>query len=253
MSMAMEEVVFEENGLLVHVRKGLLEGLRDFLASPERFLKDAELLKEDRGIKAWRLEVAGKGLFVKRYTNRGPVHTVKNIFRASRALRVWRNSLMADSIGLSVPATLAFMEERRMGVLKSCYIVQEFIEDGLNLYFFINAHRDREVETIGRVAREVGRMHRRGWFHGDLKWPNMVLNNERVYFIDIEASLLEEPLPEGYMLKDLSRFARDMEAYGSTEKAKAVFYMAYLELNPLGLGPERLRERVERERGFRKT
>ncbi len=253
MSVEEDVVVFEEGGLRVCVRKEWVGGLKGFLTAPEGFLKGAELLKEDRGIRAWRVELSGKGLFVKRYTNRTPVHTVKNIFRSSRARRVWHNSLAAESIGLSVPRTVAFMEERRLGVLKRSYIVQEFIEDGLNLYFFVKAHREKEAEIIARVGSEVAVMHSKGWFHGDLKWPNIVLGRERLYFIDIEASLLKSPLPEGYMLKDLARFARDMAQYGSTEKAKALFYRAYFEVNPLGRGAEELRERVERERGFRKA
>ena len=247
-----KEVVLEQRGLVVHVRKEWLEVLREFLLSPEEFLKTAELLKKDRGVRAWALEVAGKKLFVKRYTSKGPVHTVKSIFRTSRAQRVWHNSLTADSIGLSVPATVAIMEERTLGVLKRCYIVQEFIEDGLNLYSFIKSGRDEET-TMGRVAREIGLMHRKGFFHGALKWPNIVLNTKRVYFIDIDAGVFKSPLPEGYILKDLARFARDMETYGSTESAKATFYRMYLEANPMGIEPEELKERVERERGFRKT
>ena len=248
-----DRVQFEQAGLRICVRTEWLEPLRPLLVAPEQHLRLAAPIKEDRWVRAWRVEFGGKSLFLKSYLNRGATDSIKSLFRPSRAERVWQKGLLAESAGLKVPATFAFMEEVSLGIVRRCYTVQEYIEGGLNLYFFIKAHKEDEPEIIERVAAHIACMHNKGWFHADLKWPNLVLTEDSLYFIDIEAGILKRPLPEAYILKDLARFARDMLTYGAGEASVELFYETYWRLNPIEDSPIALRKRVERERGFRKA
>jgi tRNA A-37 threonylcarbamoyl transferase component Bud32 len=93
-------------------------------------------------------------------------------------------------------------------------------------------------ELISAFGREIGRMHRFGWFHGDLKWSNILIKEKKetggggsdknFYFLDIDGSKLKKSLSHYEIVKDIVRFAREMEWYGIYREEMRVFLSSYL-------------------------
>jgi tRNA A-37 threonylcarbamoyl transferase component Bud32 len=221
------------------------------LRSPDDFLdgRRARVLKDGRTVKAGKVRVdGGRELFLKRYNRKGVFHTIKNIFRPSRASKVWNTYYGLELRGLNAPMPVAYMEERKLRVLRRSYVVCEFISGYVKLHEFIeNRWRDmagaEKKELISAFGREIGRMHRFGWFHGDLKWSNILVKEKEengddkrnFYFLDIDGSKLKKSLSHYEIMKDIVRFAREMERYGIYREEMRGFLSSYLREKSAGL------------------
>jgi tRNA A-37 threonylcarbamoyl transferase component Bud32 len=247
------------NGLVVCLKRewDKATGIHGIISSPDDFLdgEGARVLKDGRTIKAGVVELKGGGrIFLKRYNRKGLFHTFKNIFRASRAQRVWEKSYGLELRGFNVPRPIAYMEERRFRILKRSYVISEFLSGAVNLNEFIGQQvmsDDERAEVISALGREIGRMHRFGWFHGDLKWNNILVNEtsgrERAfYFLDIDGSKIKRDLNLNDVSRDIGRFFREMERYGLGTDRKHLFLSAYLRQNRTGLSYDNFVKAVER-------
>ena len=227
-------------GLLTRVKRPweAKEGMDKVLSSPDIFLegKDSRILKNGRTVKAGLVTLpSGEKLFLKRYNRKSFFHTLKNVFKISRARDVWRKSYAAELRGLNVPRPVAYMEERSFGVLKRSYVVSEFI-DGARLGSVIEAGRGGTRAEHGSgeffryLGKAIGEMHRLGFFHGDLKWSNILVKEgirPVFYFTDIDGSRVEKRLALSRVEDDIQRFSREMEKYGIPEASKRAFCEGY--------------------------
>ena len=63
-------------------------------------------------------------------------------------------------------------------------ITMEFV-DGKRLKEFLNETDDKNREkTAEKIGKAVGLLHKNGIIHGDLTTSNMILKNDKIYFID---------------------------------------------------------------------
>ena len=219
-------------GLLTHIKRPweAKEGMERVISSPDIFLegKDRVILKNGRTVKAGLVTLpSGEKLFLKRYNRKGFFHTLKNVFKISRARDVWRKSYAAELRGLNVPRPVAYMESRSLGVLKRSYVVSEFV-DGARLSEITEAGRSGEFFRY--LGRAIGEMHRLGFFHGDLKWSNILVKEgirPVFYFTDIDGSRVEKRLALSSVEHDIERFSREMKKYGIPEASKRAFFEGY--------------------------
>lgn len=116
-----------------------------------------DILVKDRVAKGYRLKVIDEKL--RRERTRGEARLLRGALRAN----------------VAVPRVL---EE------KGFVLVEEFIE-GKRLKEFINESNEN---TIKRIAEQLGcavaKLHSSGIIHGDLTTSNMILAENKVYFID---------------------------------------------------------------------
>ncbi|MEM5882928.1 MAG: KEOPS complex kinase/ATPase Bud32 [Candidatus Aenigmatarchaeota archaeon] len=83
----------------------------------------------------------------------------------------------ARSIGIATPQVL-FVDE------KNHKIIMEFIE-GVRLKEFLNSARKEEIEKVCfEVGKAIGKLHSSGIVHGDLTTSNMILKDDKIYFLD---------------------------------------------------------------------
>jgi TP53 regulating kinase-like protein len=94
---------------------------------------------------------------------------------------------------------------------KEFKIIMEYV-DGHRLKEFFNETDDKGRESIAElVGRSVGLLHKNGIVHGDLTTSNMILKDDKVYFIDF--GLGEDSRRAESMATDLSVLK---EAFKST-------------------------------------
>ena len=81
------------------------DGLKSLLNQPRRMLAQAIIVKDSHTTTVGAVALADKRVFVKRYNYRGPGYAFKNLFRSSRAKRVWQsgNSCHMRGIGVALP------------------------------------------------------------------------------------------------------------------------------------------------------
>ncbi|MEM5843897.1 MAG: KEOPS complex kinase/ATPase Bud32 [Candidatus Aenigmatarchaeota archaeon] len=107
-------------------------------------------------------------------------YRIEEIDKKLRKLRTRKEvSLLreARSIGVATPQVLFVDEENHK-------IIMEFIE-GVRLKEFLNSARKEEIEKVCfEVGKAIGKLHSSGIVHGDLTTSNMILKDDKIYFLD---------------------------------------------------------------------
>jgi tRNA A-37 threonylcarbamoyl transferase component Bud32 len=245
---------YTEGSFEVHIKKTWHESgaLNELIKDPDGFLESSEavIFKDGRTVKAAMVELGdGRKIFLKRYNVKGSVHTIKNMFRTSRAHRVWVRSYGGELRGLLMPEPIAFIEERKKGrVLGRSYMISEFIDGALRLSD-IALDKSEGTPTgfndlLFRIGRELRRMHILGWYHGDLKWNNILVKEgdevgrPDIFFLDIDGSAISPELVVGDIKKDLLRFLAEIDKFGYTAIEASCFLFGYRSYT-LGIRPSK--------------
>jgi len=185
---------------------------------------------------------------VKHYHKPALKRKLKDIFRASKAMREWKigNRLWEKKIPVALP--LAVGERRRWRVLQESFLISREIEGAMQLrryIFALRPPRTAEVqkekkELFAVLARKLWELHEKGCFHGDLNTSHILVRRGTLpefYFVDFESSRWGK-VSLRQRIKDLARLNESMPSFISrTERIR--FFQVYS-------------ERLESSRGKRK-
>ena len=186
----------------------MLEALSD----PDSLLNASDLLfKNSARTKAGRVMIRERHFFLKRYNQRGMIHTAKTIFRSSRPWRVRRLAIHLIQNGVNTPDPVAILEERRFGLLTRSYLVTEYI-DGERIRAIIN-RRSKDAGwragIVVSIAGLIAGLHASKVYHGDLKANNILLETdkgkERLWLIDLDGARLRSDISDRDRIADLGR------------------------------------------------
>jgi len=123
------------------------------------YFEGMKVLVKERIKKNYRLEVLDKKLRVERTRREA------NLMREAR------------KVGVNTPQIFHVDEE-------NCKIIMEFI-DGKRLKDVLDEWNEEKVEkTFIEVGKSVGRMHSADIIHGDLTTSNILVKDDKIYFID---------------------------------------------------------------------
>jgi tRNA A-37 threonylcarbamoyl transferase component Bud32 len=204
------------------------ELLDRLLPDPDRILDQGVILKDGRTVKAARVDIDGRHYFLKRYNCKGWGYRLRNAFRRSRAKRVWLNTWGFWLRHLPVPQPLICLEERRLRLLERSYVLSAYVQDArpLNQVWQDLDESQRHTALI-HIAMLLGRIHRFGGAHGDLKWNNLLLTiangTPRVIFSDLDGSRVIPAASRLKRIKDVRRFLRDLEERDTTGLYRELF------------------------------
>ena len=101
-----------------HLREAITQ-----LVHPFRFARSGETLHDGRNtIK--RFDCDGASLAVKRYGHISPLNrVVYGLLRCSKAERAYLHAARLRNLGIDTPEEVAFVEERRYGILRASYFI----------------------------------------------------------------------------------------------------------------------------------
>lgn len=231
------------------------EGFKRLLDFPDQYLDEGkgEVLKDGRTVKATVVDIGSdKMLFLKRFNRKGFLHTVKNIFRSSRAKRIWINSYGFELRGIPIPQPVAYMEERRFRILKRSYVISEFIQDAhtlRSLFSYNLIPTEERLSVMQLVGREIGKMHKLGCIHGDIKWSNILIKiidgKYRCFFVDLDGSEIKRRLSLSKIVDELSRFYVEMLKYKINSAEQEAFLRGYFNQNQLRVCRKELLKRIK--------
>lgn len=139
---------------------------------------------------------SGPDLYVKRYCFPELRRRIKAALGLSRARNEWRacRAVRARGVGAARPVLVA---ERRVGLFAyESYLVTEAVGTSTDAAQVVARNSGPGVdETLRRLGRVVGHLHRRGIYHDDLKANHILLTN----------GCLPENALDGVILIDLYR------------------------------------------------
>ncbi len=176
-----------------------------------------------------------RDLLVKRFNYRGFFDFLLHKIFSSRAKRLWKRNLRLYKKELPVPEPVFYTE----GSLrqKNSFFLSSVIEDAENLGIICRKglfRKDREL--LKKLAQTTAEWHLKGAVHGDLKWPNILVQKSdagyRVFLIDLDQSrLYSSPCIKG-ITKDLRRFYRFGLEAGAEDWVESGFFPAYRAIIP---------------------
>jgi RIO kinase 1 len=174
-------------------------------------------------------------LFVKKFLFKGIVHSLKPLFRPHRAQIMWRVSwhLLNHSIPVAEPE--GYLTKQRgpfclrgyffAKVLPRCSTLDELADDLGQLI-----KRFDSGGLSGVLAQNIASMHTSGVSHGDLKWSNILVheNKNELWFVDLDSAQLYGRAPSTKAVaRDLARFLLSGQETGIEEAILERFLNEY--------------------------
>jgi tRNA A-37 threonylcarbamoyl transferase component Bud32 len=169
-------------------------------------------------------------MFIKRFNCRGFFDFLIHQFSNDRARRLWKRSRRLYKGGLPVPEPLAYI--RSSFKKRNAFYLSRVVENAESLWsVYKKGIFQKNHALVQLLARTIAEWHMKGAVHGDLKWPNILVQkgpNGCVFvLIDLDHSRLY-PVPSlKGISKDLKRFYRFAVEIGAEQWAESAFLPAY--------------------------
>lgn len=153
------------------------EHLRKFIESiPHTFEKKGRVIYSGRNlIKV--MDVDGVEINVKRYgTPAFANRVVYSFFRIPKGKRAFEYPQMLLQKGFETPVPIAYVEERKYGLINHSYFVSMQSSYRRNFYEFGNADVDHCKDVITAFARYTASLHQAGIMHRDYSPGNILFD-----------------------------------------------------------------------------
>ena len=163
--------------------------LRALLRDPAARLSRADVhwLKRGRTAAVARLRLDGRECVVKQYNALGGLKGLRRALRESRATRSWRAAHWLELLQVPTAAPLGLREQGLGPLTRRAWLVCEAL-DGPTLASRLDDAAEQDLPALARALdASLGRLHRAGVVHGDLKASNLLVDGTRLALVDLDA------------------------------------------------------------------
>ncbi|MBI5117372.1 hypothetical protein HZA56_12925 [Candidatus Poribacteria bacterium] len=151
---------------------------------------------------------AGESIYVKQFANRGIIRFLENTFYIHRGRRAWKASHLLRILDVPCAEPIALVEERKLGLLHTSYLLMKEISDAARLdvflqrsYFRISgrlAHQEilRKRSFVRAGAHALREFHAKRIYQKDLSPKNVLVRNDgdgKVRFYCVDSDSVEFP------------------------------------------------------------
>lgn len=170
-------------------------------------------------------------LLVKRFNYRGFFDFLIHMLFNDRAKRLWDISLSLYKKGLPVPEPVSYV--KLSFTQRNAFYLSFVIENAESLWKVYKKGSFRENnQLIKELAGTIAEWHLKGAVHGDLKWPNILVQKKdggyAFFLIDLDQSrLYSSPSLKG-ISTDLKRFYRFGLEIGAEQWVESEFFPEYI-------------------------
>lgn len=218
------------------------------------FALQGEQIASDPLSEVVRVQVGARRYYVKRYHQAGK--NLRRFIGRPRVQAEWRNLLYFRAWGISVATVVGYGMERRNGRFHRGALITEELRDTADLARLAkDGHpqlRDRRWvdHVIRQLAHATRVMHARRFAHNDLKWRNILVDNQPlpgVHLIDCPGGTFWwGPFLERRRIKDLACLDK-VAKYQLSRTQRLKFYLLYTGQSRL---PPADRKRIRRIVGY---
>lgn len=185
-------------------------------AFEEVFALEGEVFRNVKNRRTFRIEVDGKGFFVKIHRGVGWGEIFKNLFQFKLPVTGAANEYLAlekmQSLGIPTMETAAFGERNFNPAAKESFLITRELTDVISLE---DLAKEKSVDfvlkkkLIRALGESAGRMHRAGINHRDCYICHYLLHREtvaapevRLSVIDLHRAQIRKKVPLRYQVKD---------------------------------------------------
>ena len=161
-----------------------------------------------------KLEIRPEEIFVKEFSSKNSLHALKPRFSRHRAQIAWQISWHLLKSGISVPEPEGYLLEKSGPFYRKGYFFSKVLSGCTSLGTLARTSKElsKRLASGGLVealARGIAALHDCGVTHGDLKWPNILVDEKdnRLWFVDLDSAKLHTHfLGPSRVARDLARF-----------------------------------------------
>jgi len=161
---------------------------RKFVGNVDEFAQKGQILKNGNTCFVSRINFADKNVVVKRYNHKGILHSIRHTIKRSRARRCWLHAHRLEMLNIATPRPLAYIDQRKGGLVWKSYLVTEYIE-GQKLYDFLIDSQTTEQQCskiTGQVRELLDKIGKHHITHGDLKHTNILITDNGPVLTDLD-------------------------------------------------------------------
>ncbi|MGL5052252.1 MAG: lipopolysaccharide core heptose(II) kinase RfaY [Cetobacterium sp.] len=96
-----------------------------------------------------------------------------SIFRGSESKREYENYLKILNLGFKGPVPIMYWEKKVLGMSFDSFLIMTYIEG-----------KSATLEELNLVKKELERIHRKGYLHGDSQLSNFMVSKKKIFLID---------------------------------------------------------------------
>lgn len=198
-------------------RRYLNDELLTFLRAPEYlFLSQyMHFIKQDHTTTVGVIRVGEQWLLVKRYNMKNFFYRLKRMLTKTRAAKCWENAHRLLFRSIRTPQPIAMIEDR-WGIFKGvCYGIFAYVPTIAASEYF--KPHDFDAGEGGSIADQISlllqKLTHEKIYHGDLKATNILINNEGIWLVDLDAMRFYHSATwfKRRSKKDKARFARNWQ------------------------------------------
>jgi len=182
----------------------------DLIEQIDSLMDAGDILKNGNTCYVSRFKWNNKDIVVKRYNNKGFVHSLRHTLKGSRAKRSWLHAQRLLMLSINTPKPCAYIEHYKGLLLWRSYIVTEYV-DAQKFYYFLRDEKlseKQKAEVTEQVKDMINELGSQKISHGDLKHSNILVADDGPYITDLDSMIAHKcsKLFEIKRKKDLARF-----------------------------------------------
>ncbi|CAG1021410.1 partial Lipopolysaccharide core heptose(I) kinase RfaP, partial [Patescibacteria group bacterium] len=175
--------------------------------------KNCEVVRSGYYKKVLRYTHNQESFYIKLYTVRNVLESVKSLFSLSKAQKEWNYGHRLLRNNLLTAELVAVGEKRRFGMLKECYIISRAIPNSTTvkeLFSFQQspANSLKKITLLKNLISYVKTVHDHGIFHGELHAENILVDRDNTalfYLLDVGRAVFKKRPPVSLRIRELSR------------------------------------------------
>ncbi len=190
------------------------EQFENFIRNIDYLMQKGDILKNGNTTFVSKIKYADTDMVVKRYNNKGLLHSLRHMIKRSRAFWNWLHSKKLIFLNIKTPEPVCYIEHKKGPLLYNSYIITRFI-NGPDLRSVLEDKSildSRKTDYLKKTRKLIAKMHENSITHGDLKHSNIIINEDEPALIDLDGMIVHK-FPIIYQIKkhkDKERFYRSL-------------------------------------------
>lgn len=137
--------------------------------------KIKKVLKKDQRSEVYLIDILGKEYVYKvpLEKNRRKWQRFLSIFRGGESEREYKSYLKVLENGFKGPRPVMYCEEKKCLMTVDSFFISEYLEG-----------KEGTLNELEIVSKELEKIHKKGYLHGDSQLSNFIIKDDEVYLID---------------------------------------------------------------------
>ncbi|MFA4917837.1 MAG: lipopolysaccharide kinase InaA family protein [Thermodesulfovibrionales bacterium] len=187
--------------------------------------------------------LTGEAFYYKEFHNRGLKDLLKNLVGLTRSKRAFTAGHQLLKFGFPTPEPVLHGVVRIFFFIRKNFMITRAVSGDRTYEYFKHRYNlplppellEEKRALIYKAGHEIGRLHRAGIFHGDLRVGNLIIEGygpaSKIYFVDNERTMRYGILSADKRLKNLVQLNMvGLPHISNTDRLR--FMNAYLKENP---------------------